>query len=215
MNNYLDMTEGKEESKFKQQDKQDISDILSVLEERQNELLTQIKQLNLMQIKTNARINELESRSTEEKSDSDISPKPNEFDELKSDVKELEKDLELISEFLLDNEENIDENDKDNSKIVKEHRDVEEEIEILNNKVEGVMDRLDTVLNIKHTDEMSENSESDINTSSNNLSNNAKTVLEKLKEMDEVSVDKLTKNTGMNREEIKTSYKELKQKGKV
>jgi len=33
--------------------------------------------------------------------------------------------------------------------------------------------------------------------------------------MDDVSVDKLEENTGMTREEIKSGYKELKQKGKI
>ena len=195
-----------------------LEDILETLEDRQNQLLNQIKKLNLMHLQTDARIDKLERKITGESSQSDSEGQTSgEFKRLESEVDELKKDLELISEFLLNNDTHKStENTDEDSKVVKEDREVEEEIEILNNKVEGVMDRLNTVLDI----EESHNSGSSSNESSqskegNNLSNNAEKVLEKLKELDDVSVDKLVENTRMNREQIKEAYKKLKKKGKV
>lgn len=201
-----------------------LEEIIGTLEDRQNQLLSQINKLNLMNLKTNARISkieeQLETRPSKDSSEIESIESSGEFEKLKSEVNELEKDLELISEFLLNNDggssETTTSTDEDRE-VVKENRDVEEEIEILNNKVEGVMDRLNTVLNIEesHSSNKSSANKQSSQTGENGLSDNAEAVLEKLKELDDVSVDKLVENTGMNREEIKEAYKELKNKGKV
>lgn len=211
----------KEEVSTQEPSKEGIKEIIETLEGRQNQLLAQLNKLNLMNLRTNARISELEKSiegGINESEGNKRSYSSDEFHKLKSEVDEVKKDLELISEFLLNNETNKGETSEteEDSKIVREDRDVEQEIEILNNKVEGVMDRLNTVLNIGEPAKNSPRSNADQTSSANGeISDNARTILKKLKEMDDVSVDKLEENTGMTREEIKSGYKELKQKGKI
>ncbi len=193
-----------------------LEDILETLEERQNQLLNQINKLNLMHLQTDARIDKLENMDPSEASENDSEEKPEAFEQLESEVDELKKDLELISEFLLNNNTHNTADTDEDSKVVKEDREVEEEIEILNNKVEGVMDRLNTVLDIEESHNSgSSSSNRTAQKEQKGLSTNAEKVLQKLKELDDVSVDKLVENTGMNREQIKEAYKELKEKGKL
>lgn len=211
----------KEEVSTQEPSKEGIKEIIETLEGRQNQLLAQLNKLNLMNLRTNARISELEKSiegGINESEGNKRSHSSDEFHKLKLEVDEVKKDLELISEFLLNNGTNKGETSEttEDSEIVREDRDVEQEIEILNNKVEGVMDRLNTVLNIEESTKKNPSSNADQTNSANGeISDNARTILKKLKEMDDVSVDKLVENTGMTREEIKSGYKELKQKGKI
>lgn len=211
----------KEKVSTQEPSKEGIKEIIETLEGRQNQLLAQLNKLNLMNLRTNARIDELEKsieRGVNESKVDSSSYSSDEFEKLKSEVDEIKGDLELMSEFLLNNKTSTGTNSEttEDSEIVREDRDVEQEIEILNNKVEGVMDRLNTVLDIEESAKKNPSSNTtQASSAEGEISENAKTILKKLKEMDDVSVDKLVENTGMTKEEIKSGYKELKEKGKI
>ncbi|MFB6245264.1 MAG: hypothetical protein ABEJ03_02860 [Candidatus Nanohaloarchaea archaeon] len=89
-----------------------------------------------------------------------------------------------------------------NQEMEEELKEINERVQKLENKVEGVIDRLDTLLDVKG--------------SGSSLSPEAKEVLDTLKSLDgEVSVEHLKNNSNLSESEIKDGYRELKSKGKI